>query len=161
MSEPFSTVAKKVTKYYLKHALIGEREVTKEQYIEAERQAGLRSKWEDACASSAFGSGMVNGFTRIVAEPGPDKYPEHTKLKAIQKQSQAVGEFLEWLNSEGFWICKRGPRDEYWPTSRRMQSLLAEHFEIDENKIDAEKEAMIEECRAMNDAVRNGQAPTP
>ena len=27
-----------------------------------------------------------------------DDYPEHTKLKAVQDQTQAIGEFLEWAS---------------------------------------------------------------
>ena len=30
-------------------------------------------------------------------------YPEHKKLEAIQEQSQAIGEFLEWISDNGDW----------------------------------------------------------
>ena len=26
-----------------------------------------------------------------------DEYPEHTKLRAVSDRSQAIGEFLEWV----------------------------------------------------------------
>lgn len=29
------------------------------------------------------------------------EYPQHNKLEAVREQSQAIGEFLEWLDSEG------------------------------------------------------------
>lgn len=28
------------------------------------------------------------------------RYPEHEKMKAIKDKSQAIGEFLEWLDTE-------------------------------------------------------------
>lgn len=58
-------------------------------------------------------------------------YPEHEKLKAIKDQSQAIGEFIEWLKSQGYYICER--RDAERPqegdvsfpsrTSRRADRL--------------------------------------
>ena len=34
-------------------------------------------------------------------------YPEHEKLSAVREHSQAIGEFLEWLNhSEGISLCR-------------------------------------------------------
>ncbi len=33
---------------------------------------------------------------------GESKYPEHEKLSAVKDQSQAIGEFLEWLESGDF-----------------------------------------------------------
>lgn len=31
-----------------------------------------------------------------------NEYPEHEKLRAIQDKSQAIGEFLDWLQDGGF-----------------------------------------------------------
>lgn len=39
----------------------------------------------------------------------------------------------------------------------RIESLLARHFEIDLKKIDAEKDAMLDECRKQN-AGKQGEA---
>lgn len=35
------------------------------------------------------------------------EYPEHDKQHAIVEQSQAIGEFLEWVESEGWHIERR------------------------------------------------------
>jgi hypothetical protein len=50
------------------------------------------------------------------------KYPECEKVQEIQKESQAIGEFLEWLTGEkGYTICKwmedekQVEEDEYLP----------------------------------------------
>lgn len=73
------------------------------------------------------------------------QYPEHDKLHAIKAQSQACGEFLKWLESEGIVLAryhqhtedcgkvsKRFPDDlgelcglrknELWPGHRRGQA---------------------------------------
>jgi len=40
----------------------------------------------------------------------------------------------------------------YWPTMKRLpNALLAEHFKIDENKIEDEKRQMLDAMRAVND----------
>jgi hypothetical protein len=64
-------------------------------------------------------------------------YPEHEKLQAVSEQTQAIGEFLEWLNSQSVQLMiwredltdtrttgpacperRRGHRmDPCWPTS--------------------------------------------
>lgn len=77
-------------------------------------------------------------------------YPEHDKLKAIQPLSQSIGEFLEWLSSEGMSICRYEESSEYrgyFPVRSSRDQLLAEHFEIDLNKLEAEKRQLLDEQR--------------
>lgn len=74
------------------------------------------------------------------------KYPEHQKLKAVKDKSQAIGEFLDWLSEQGIYLCKL-QQEEYMPHYYRINGLLAEYFGIDENKLEAEKRTMLEECR--------------
>ena len=98
------------------------------------------------------------------------QYPEHEKLHVIKDQSQACGDFLDWLGSEKRIVLARehqhdeGCYDD--PTSKNRQrlcglmknelafivvdkvKLLAEYFEIDQAKLEAEKVAMLEEMRA-------------
>ena len=66
-------------------------------------------------------------------------YPEHEKLKAIHHESQAIGSFLEWMKSEY-------PKETRLPPYS-IQFLLAEYFEIDEDKLELEKRAMLETIR--------------
>jgi len=35
-----------------------------------------------------------------------EKYPEHAKLRAIQVESQAIGQFIDWLSGEGVQLMK-------------------------------------------------------
>lgn len=80
-----------------------------------------------------------------------DSYPEHDKLHAIHDQSQQIGMFLDWLH-------------ETYPEESaelpRITKLLAEYFEIDENKLEEEKRRMLDKCRAHNhnERVRSRQS---
>jgi hypothetical protein len=68
-------------------------------------------------------------------------FPEHDKLKAISGQSQTCGEFLEWLRDE---------HAEDWGFVR-VQTLLAEFFEIDEAVLEEEKQTMLGAQRFLNE----------
>lgn len=70
------------------------------------------------------------------------RWPEHEKLKAISDKSQAVGEFLEWLDTKGIRLCalKDG---KFYPSQISNMQLLAAFFEIDQDKIEGEKRDML------------------
>jgi len=62
----------KKTKYFLNHPTLGEREVTKEEWIKAERAAGFRPKlssdhpnYMKVCATGGFGSSASTVGGRI------------------------------------------------------------------------------------------------
>lgn len=100
-----------------------------------------------------------------------EKYPEHVKLAAIAEKSQTCGDFLQWLvdtkklvlaethvhsaecTLQGFNVCGLHQR-ELIHTQMRVTTLLAEFFEIDEAKVAAEKDAMLEELRAQQQGLR-------
>jgi len=100
-----------------------------------------------------------------------DEYPEHDKLKKVQDESQAIGEFLEWLQSgeaddpkygrsvflaasrintearhldEGEWELSDTYID---PFPHTTETLLAKFFEIDLEKLEDEKRRMLEYIR--------------
>jgi hypothetical protein len=99
------------------------------------------------------------------------EYPEHEKLEKIQPQSQIVGEFLEWMqwkkrivftnyhyhsdncyDDEGMKRC--GYFEDYlYPMWDKIEDLLAEFFEIDQNKINDEKEVILQEIRNQSTKV--------
>lgn len=82
------------------------------------------------------------------------EYPEHDRLKLISDKSQTIGAFLEWLNSEsGLEICTliEGQIDDrFAPAGISIEKLLAQYFEIDLDKIEKEKRAMLDSIRAAN-----------
>jgi len=93
-------------------------------------------------------------------------YPEYEKLKAISDKSQAIGDFLEWTRGT---LCEvhhhskdcrgRGrvpecglSEGEFTPIRRSIIDQLAEHFEIDQQRLEDEKRAMLDELRSANAA---------
>lgn len=87
-------------------------------------------------------------------------YPEHEKLRAVSEQSQAIGEFLEWLERKGIWLCMREPDNppfegRFYPhTLGSNDRILAEYFDIDLTEIEREKRAMLEGVRARGECER-------
>jgi len=83
------------------------------------------------------------------------KYPEHARMHAVKRKSQTIGEFLEWLAERGEHICWAedcANGVDYLPVRRSIERTLALHFEIDLAAIGREKDAMLEEMRAANEA---------
>lgn len=78
-------------------------------------------------------------------------FPEHERLVKVSSTSQEIGEFLDWLPTVGVELAvidrESFTDDRLQPCHRTIPSLLAEYFEIDQKKIDAEKEAMLEVLR--------------
>lgn len=77
-------------------------------------------------------------------------YPEHDKLKALNGHNQTVGQFLEWLSEQGIDLCRYDDSvSKYhpYPITDSHTSLMAKFFEIDENKLEAEKLAMLTSLR--------------
>lgn len=92
-------------------------------------------------------------------------YPEHEKLHVIADKSQACGEFFDWLQEQGLQLCeihshsecsrdKDGygwdcglERGSYVPIHRPIVKLLAEFFDIDQDRLEAEKQAMLDKLR--------------
>lgn len=99
-----------------------------------------------------------------------EKFPESHKLSNVRELSQAIGEFLEDLGSGGVVLathhehtkeCEPIPRrrpdetpagcglreDELVPLHKSIQTLLADHFGIDLDKLEEEKRKMLESLR--------------
>lgn len=84
-------------------------------------------------------------------------YPEHDKLTAIQEESQTIGEFLDTC---GYALCeiKGGlTKDRFIPVRKPITDILAEYFCIDQQKIEAEKRAMLESMRDISRPVVGNQ----
>lgn len=79
---------------------------------------------------------------------GAERYPEHEKLKALGGKNDVVGRFIEWLRESGYEICalSKDGRD-FEPLHRSTEQLLADHFDIDVKKLNAEKDAMLASLR--------------
>lgn len=83
---------------------------------------------------------------------------EIEKALAVKEKSQAIGEFLEWAQSEGYFLASwqhfGNPEPEGHDrlvTSRNtIHQWFAEFFEIDQDKIEKERQALLNEIRAGN-----------
>lgn len=85
-----------------------------------------------------------------------EKYPEHEKLSKVSDKSRVIGEFVDWLSDEkgiqlghNQWFDDCVER-QFVPVGGRIQALLAEFFEIDEDRLEQEKRAMLEHMRNLN-----------
>lgn len=77
-------------------------------------------------------------------------YPEHEKMHEVADESQAIGEFIEF---SPYRLCEWNERhQEFIPVSKPINEILADYFEIDLNKIETEKRAMLAEMRELHNA---------
>jgi hypothetical protein len=73
--------------------------------------------------------------------------PELDKISSVVAESEPIGAFLEWLFSK-YTLCSWDEDGEhYYPSHRGTTSLLSEYFEIDENKAEKERRALLEAIR--------------
>jgi hypothetical protein len=76
-------------------------------------------------------------------------YPEHEKLKALGDSNQIVGDFIEWLSEQGYEICRWNDSGTHClPVHLHRDQMLADFFEIDRDKLEAEKRQMLDALRA-------------
>ena len=106
----------------------------------AERDAELRARVEEARAEQARRTALL--------------YPEHERMKALNGDNDTIARFLEWLSEHDYLICEvvqdaRGS-DDIQPVHRGIESWLAQYFNINPAKIEAEKRAMLDSMRAAN-----------
>ena len=98
------------------------------------------------------------GERRHAKEDAARQYPEHEKLKAVQEESQAIGEFLEF---GGYTLCEISdahPDAFPWaPVRKSINDILAEYFCIDQKKLEEEKRAMLESMRDISRPVVGNQ----
>ena len=85
-----------------------------------------------------------------------ERYPEHAKLRALGAKPQCVGEFISWLRRSGMEVCeaKLNPRKTditYDPVHSSITQLLEKYFQIDNQLLNDEKEAMLEALRGRNE----------
>ena len=80
-------------------------------------------------------------------------YPEHEKLAAVKDKSQAIGDFLDWaLQEHGAWLMVGDGDAGVRSLPKPIIDLLADFFGIDLDVIEAEKRAMLDEMRAVQEA---------
>lgn len=71
--------------------------------------------------------------------------PECTKLHSIKHLSQTIHDFMEYCDTEGVKLCSADKDREYHPiTEETFRKLLAKNFDIDMDKVENEKEELLQ-----------------
>lgn len=81
------------------------------------------------------------------------KTPELDKILAVREKSQIIGEFLDTAREEGVELCEaeETARGERWyPMKNSVEQMLARYFDIDLEKCEKERVALLEEIRSKN-----------
>ncbi|KKN64887.1 hypothetical protein LCGC14_0487210 [marine sediment metagenome] len=86
------------------------------------------------------------------------KHPECEKIQANRDESQKLGAFLEWLqNDQQVTLCicdeniaEEYDEDRYMPIRTGIEKLLAKYFEVDLDKAELERQAMLAGLRQNN-----------
>ncbi|WP_199031403.1 hypothetical protein [Ralstonia sp. ASV6] len=80
-----------------------------------------------------------------------DKYPQLAKMEEVHGHSQAIGEFIDWLNENGLTICSSEERIrgvEFYPVMETTEQLLARHFGVDLGAAERERREVLAEFQA-------------
>lgn len=82
------------------------------------------------------------------------KTPECDKMLSLEKERNIIGDFLTWLNAEGYWICELKQTecndDIFHPMHKSIEHWIAEHLKLNMAKIEKERRAILEEVRKLN-----------
>lgn len=82
-------------------------------------------------------------------------YPEHDKMQKVQPAAQVIGQFMEWLlEGTPYLIAEHDSNGRLEPVAVNFETLLYRYFEIDRDKIDAEKQQMLDDVRAANEGLK-------
>lgn len=71
--------------------------------------------------------------------------PEHDKRRLILDQSQTIGQFIEDMQGKDMWFCESRDSEvwPYMPTTKTIEQILADYFDIDLVKIEEERRAIL------------------
>lgn len=76
-------------------------------------------------------------------------YPEHEKLHEVKRETQAICEFMEWLDRHKEIELRQ--RNTDYPVMEKARDLVAEFYDIDLKELENEKDRMVEAMRRINE----------
>lgn len=76
-------------------------------------------------------------------------YPEHERLREVKRETQALHDFVEWLERRKH-IHLRQLHTDY-PVMEKLRELIAEFYDIDLEELGREKDLMVESLRLMQE----------
>ena len=82
--------------------------------------------------------------------------PTLDKMKEVHEESQAIGQFLEEMSEQGYCLCKHhnDSRYIYQPIQESLETLLAQYFKIDLKEAEKERQAILAEFVASQEATQ-------
>ncbi len=122
-----------------------------------------------SCQSCDDGAALKGSQVNMCKDCGRERpgelpqYPELDKMKAVRSQSQVLTEFVDWLDQNNMRICLRTETavtyrgSPYEPITENYEQLFARYFEIDLNKVEAERQQLLDLQRKLNEQADNGQ----
>jgi len=94
------------------------------------------------------------------------EYPECERLSLFHKHIVAITQFMEWLQERGLFLCRHETEEDvkakgdepladgsYFvfpypiPIGKRVEELLYEYFDINAQKLEQERRAMLDKLR--------------
>ncbi len=88
-------------------------------------------------------------YSRVEQELKTMNYSEHQKLKANRELHSDISEFCEWLESNGYEICRLRDTQTNLTAIQydtvRPDKIISEFLGIDPKRLEAEKQQMITE----------------
>jgi hypothetical protein len=94
-----------------------------------------------------------------------EAYPNCEKLRAAHKDKVIVNAFMEWLEEKKYVLAERLTRssgylgEELVPAAKSLDKLWLEYIEVDAQKLDDERRAILDEQRKLSEISKAGQEP--
>lgn len=73
--------------------------------------------------------------------------PTLDAMCACNGESQAIGNFVEWLHENKMYIAKYGNNTQLFEIDESIEQLLARYFEIDLRAAESERRAILQSLR--------------
>ena len=81
------------------------------------------------------------------------RYPELAKAAHVAEETQIIGDFMDWLESQKCIVLAEPSHDygsdQLMPTWKSADQLLAEYFGVDLKKLEEEKVAILKEIEEV------------
>jgi hypothetical protein len=77
--------------------------------------------------------------------------PECNKILAVKDKSQIIGEFIDWLKERNIhlctWLSGEEGEERLGYVNEDIETLLAQFFNIDLNKVEKEKQMILRDLQ--------------
>ena len=107
------------------------------------------SDWQYEVANGDTKLGYDAWFRHQV-EANDEKFEkECDKMLAVRDESHTLSMFLDWLIDQGIRLARYDDDDRLCPIIKTFERLLAEYFEIDLDKVEEERRALLDQLASQ------------